>query len=60
LYQRYVVDRRSAAIVQSLATPGEANYTTFGTKVLDDRRVIVSDILNKFRVVEVPRTPKPQ
>ena len=57
LFQKYVVDRRSAAIVQTLDTPGEANYTTFGTKIMDDRRVIVADIHNKFRVVEVQRTP---
>ncbi len=59
LFQTYVVDRDAAAVIQVVETPGEGLHSVYGTKILDDRRVLVADHDNKFRVVEVQRKRQP-
>jgi hypothetical protein len=58
LSQRYIVDREAAAVVQVIEAPGEGLYSAYGTKIVDDKRILVADLDQRFRVVEVRRKPE--
>jgi hypothetical protein len=55
LYQRHVIDRQKAAVVENVPVEGtpEAN---FANKILDDRRVLVYFSSGKLKTVEVGRS----
>lgn len=55
LFQRYVVDRAAGAVVQTLSDSGEA-FGYFGTKILDDRRILASAVRGRLQVTEVRRS----
>jgi len=57
LGQLYVVDRVAGAVVQTVEAGGDP-FGYFGTKVLDDRRVLASTADGKLKPVEVKRTVK--
>ena len=57
LGQLFVIDRAAGAVVQTVEAGGDP-FGFFGTKVLDDRRVLASTADGKLKPVEVKRTVK--
>jgi hypothetical protein len=55
LGQLYVIDRAAGAVVQTVEAGGDP-FGYFGTKVLDDRRVLTTTADGKLKPVEVKRT----